>query len=130
MTARHPYEIPEGAVREAVVNAIIHRDYMSPSKVQIRVFPNRVEIWNPGKLPPQLSLEDLKEPHPSLPYNPLLFRQFYRATYLEDVGGGTIDIIRSCKNANLPQPEFEEKMGSFGTGSVGWDCLRITPLMA
>lgn len=113
MTARHPYEIPEEAVREAVVNAIIHRDYMSPSKVQIRVFPNRVEIWNPGKLPPQLSVDDLRKPHPSLPYNPLLFRQFYRASYVEDVGGGTIDIIKSCTDANLPEPKFEQKMGSF-----------------
>jgi len=111
--ARHPYEIPKDAVREAVVNAVVHRDYTSSSKVQIRVFPDRIEIWNPGQLPPQLNLDDLRKSHPSLPHNPLLFRQFYRAVYVEDVGGGTIDIIRGCKNANLPEPKFEQKMGCF-----------------
>ena len=111
--ARHPYEIPKDVVREAIVNAIVHRDYTSSSKVQVRVFPDRVEIWNPGQLPPQLGLDDLKKPHPSLPYNPLLFRQFYRAVYVEDAGGGTIDIIRGCKNANLPEPKFEQRMGCF-----------------
>jgi len=115
IAARHPYEIPQKAIREAIVNAIIHRDYNSPSKVQVRVFPDRVEIWNPGQLPPQLKIDDLKEPHPSIPYNPLLFRQFYRVAYVEDVGGGTIDIIKTCKEAGLPEPEFEQKMGSFIT---------------
>jgi ATP-dependent DNA helicase RecG len=115
IAARHPYEIPQKAIREAIVNAIVHRDYNSPSKVQVRVFPDRAEIWNPGQLPPQLKIDDLKEPHPSIPYNPLIFRQFYRVAYVEDVGGGTIDIIKTCKESGLPEPEFEQKMGSFIT---------------
>jgi len=113
VTARHPYEIPREAVREAVVNAIVHRDYLSPSKVQVRVFPDRVEIWNPGQLPSQLKINDLKNSHPSIPYNPLIFRQFYRAEYVEDVGGGTVDIIGTCRDRGLPEPEFEQKMGNF-----------------
>lgn len=113
VAARHPYEIPREAIREAIVNAIVHRDYLSPSKVQIRVFPDRVEIWNPGQLPAQLKISDLKNPHPSIPCNPLLFRQFYRVAYVEDVGGGTIDIFGMCKDRGLPEPEFEEKMGNF-----------------
>lgn len=113
VAARHPYEIPREAVREAIVNAIVHRDYLSPSKVQVRVFPDRVEIWNPGQLPSQLKISDLKNPHPSIPCNPLLFRQFYRAVYVEDVGGGTVDIIGMCKGGGLPEPEFEQKMGNF-----------------
>ena len=115
IAARHPYEIPQKAIREAIVNAIVHRNYNSPSKVQVRVFPDRVEIWNPGQLPPQLKIDDLKKSHPSIPYNPLLFRQFYRVAYVEDVGGGTIDIIKRCKEAGLPEPEFEQKMGNFIT---------------
>jgi predicted HTH transcriptional regulator len=122
IAARHPYEIPQKAIREAIVNAIVHRDYNSPSKVQVRVFPDRVEIWNPGQLPPQLKMEDLKGPHPSIPYNPLLFRQFYRVAYVEDVGGGTIDIIKTCKEAGLPEPEFEQKMGNFVT-TIGRSAL-------
>jgi len=87
--------------------------YDSPSKAQIRVFPDRVEIWNPGCLPLQLTIEDLKKPHPSIPCNPTLFRQFYRVAYVEDVGGGTLDIIKRCRDAGLPEPKFEEKMGFF-----------------
>jgi ATP-dependent DNA helicase RecG len=113
VAARHPYELPKEALREAIVNAIIHREYDSPSKVQIRVFPDRVEIWNPGCLPLQLTIGDLKKPHPSIPCNPTLFRQFYRVAYVEDVGGGTLDIIKRCRDAGLPEPGFEEKMGFF-----------------
>ncbi len=113
IAAKQAYELPPGAVREAVVNAIIHRDYQQPSKVQIRVFPNMVEIWNPGQLPFQLKISDLKKSHPSIPANPLLFRQFYRVAYVEDAGGGTVDIIKKCKELNLPEPSFEQKMGNF-----------------
>jgi len=113
ISAKHPYEIPGEAVREAIVNAIVHRDYNSPSKVQVRVFPDRVEIWNPGQLPQEIKINNLNKPHPSMPHNPLLFRQFYRAAYVEDVGGGTIDIIQKCRDAHLPEPKFEEKMGCF-----------------
>ncbi len=113
--AMHPYEIHEDAVREAIANAVAHRDYESSSKVQMRLFPDRIEIWNPGCLPEKLQVGDLKKPHPSLPKNPLIFKQFYRAGYVEDVGGGTLDIMRLCKEKGLPEPEFEEKMGSFVT---------------
>ena len=115
IAARHPYELPREAVREAIVNAIIHRDYNSPSKVQVRLFPDRVEIWNPGQLPPQLEIGDLKKPHPSIPHNPLLFRQFYRAAFVEDAGGGIIDIISRCNDIGLPEPSFKQTMGSFIT---------------
>ena len=113
VAAKHPYELPKEALREAIVNAIVHRGYDSPSKMQIRVFPDRIEIWNPGCLPSQLTIEDLKKAHPSIPGNPLLFRQFYRAAYVEDVGGGTLDIIKRCRDVGLPEPKFEEKMGFF-----------------
>jgi len=73
------------------------------------------KIWNPGQLPPQLKIDDLKKAHPSIPHNPLLFKQFYRAVYVEYVGGGTIDIIRRCRDTGLPEPEFKQEMGSFIT---------------
>ena len=62
--------------RQGRVNISIDapRDYASPSKIQIRVFSDRIEVWNPGRLPSQLRIEDLKKPHPSIPYNPLIFR--------------------------------------------------------
>lgn len=113
IAAKHSFEIPREAVREAVVNAIAHRDYETPSNVQVRIFPDRVEIWNPGKLPHELKADDLRKPHPSLPRNPLVFKQFYRVAFVEDVGGGTLDMIEKCKNAGLTEPVFEEKMGNF-----------------
>lgn len=111
--AKHPYEIPREAVREIVVNAVAHRDYESPSSIQVRVFPDRVEVWNPGKLPQELNADDLKRLHPSLPRNPLIFKQLYRVAFVEDVGGGTMDVVNKCISSGLPEPVFEEKMGNF-----------------
>jgi ATP-dependent DNA helicase RecG len=56
-------------VREAIVNAVAHRDYASAASVQVSVFADRVEVWNPGMLPPPLTPERLREPHSSLPRN-------------------------------------------------------------
>lgn len=101
------YEYPPDAIREAIANAVVHRDYESPSKVQVRVFNDRIEIWNPGRLPRGWTVERLKQKHESIPRNPLLFKQLFWVKYVEDVGGGTLDIIRNCKEWGLPEPEFE-----------------------
>lgn len=101
------YEYPSDAIREAIVNAVVHRDYESPSKVQVRVFDNRIEVWNPGLLPEGITLEDLKREHRSIPRNPLLFRQLFWVKYVEDVGGGTLDMIKWCKEWGLPEPDFK-----------------------
>jgi ATP-dependent DNA helicase RecG len=101
------YEYPPDAIREAIVNAVVHRDYESPSKVEVRVFDNRIEVWNPGLLPEGITLEDLKREHRSIPRNPLLFRQLFWVKYVEDVGGGTLDMIKWCKEWGLPEPDFK-----------------------
>jgi ATP-dependent DNA helicase RecG len=116
ITAEINYEVPKEAIREVVVNAIVHRNYSVPSIIQVRVYPDRIEIWNPGKLPLQLRIEDLKRPHPSIPNNPLIFKQFYRVGFVEDVGGGTIDVVELCKKSGLPDPEFKQEMGYFIVG--------------
>ncbi|MEA1925391.1 MAG: putative DNA binding domain-containing protein [Candidatus Altiarchaeota archaeon] len=107
------YEYPPDAIREAIVNAVVHRDYGSPSKVQVRIFDNRIEIWSPGTLPKEISIEDLKKEHSSIPRNPLLFKQLFWVKYVEDVGSGTLDMIDQCKEWNIPEPEFEHITGSF-----------------
>ena len=107
------YEYPPDAIREAIVNAIVHRDYESPSKVQVRIFNNRIEIWNPGLLPKEIAIEDLKREHRSIPRNPLLFKQLFWVKYVEDVGGGTLDMIEQCKEWGLPEPEFKQVSGAF-----------------
>ena len=102
------YEYPPDAVREAIVNAVAHRDYESPSKVQVRVFDDYIEIWNPGRLPEGWTIERLKQKHESIPKNPLLFKELFWVKYVEDVGGGTIDMIQGCREWGIPEPEFED----------------------
>ncbi|MFM7648964.1 MAG: ATP-binding protein, partial [Cyanobium sp.] len=100
------YEIPPEVIREAIVNAVAHRDYTSNGSVQVMVFADRVEIWNPGNLPPSLSLAQLRQPHGSLPANPLLAEPLYLTQYIERLGTGTGDMIRRCREAGLSEPVF------------------------
>ncbi|MGC9070504.1 MAG: ATP-binding protein [Elusimicrobiales bacterium] len=100
-------EYPPKAVREALVNAICHRDYRLTSKVQIRIFDDRIEFWNPGRLPEGWTVEKLKQKHESRPFNPLIAKAFFWIKYIEEVGTGTNKIIEWCKEWGLPEPDFE-----------------------
>ena len=100
------YEIPQEVVAEAIVNAVVHRDYTSKASVQVMLFKDRLEVWNPGTLPPTLTLEKLRGPHASLPHNPLIAEPMYLTKYIERMGTGIRDMIRRCKNAGLPEPEI------------------------
>jgi len=106
---------PPDAIREALANALAHRDYSSPGKVQVRIFDDRLEIWNPGLLPPSLTLDKLKGKHDSVPRNPLIAKAFFWIKYAEDVGSGTSKIIQWCKEWGLPEPSYEEAGSSFVT---------------
>lgn len=101
-----PREIPEFAIHEAIVNAVAHRDYNTTSSVQVMVFLDRVEIWNSGTLPGNLKVEDLKKPHSSHPSNPILASVLYFGDYIQQVGSGTTEMVRQCKEHGLPEPEF------------------------
>jgi ATP-dependent DNA helicase RecG len=100
------YEMPPEVVREAIVNAVAHRDYTSNGSVQVMLFSDRLEVWNPGTLPPTLTLEKLRQPHGSVPGNPLLAESLYLTKYIERMGTGIGDMIQRCKNFGLPEPEF------------------------
>jgi len=106
---------PPKAIREALANALAHRDYSSPGKVQVRIFDDRLEVWNPGFLTPPLTLEKLKGKHDSVPRNPLIAKMFFWIKYAEDVGSGTNKIIQWCKEWGLPEPTYEEAGASFVT---------------
>jgi len=101
-----PREIPEFAIHEAIVNAVAHRDYNTTSSVQVMVFLDRVEIWNSGTLPGNLKVEDLKKPHSSHPSNPTLASVLFFGDYIQQVGSGTTEMVRQCKEHGLPEPEF------------------------
>ncbi len=100
------YEIPREVIAEAIINAVAHRDYDSNASVQVMLFADRLEIWNPGILPPGLTLADLRRPHSSIPRNPLLAEPLYLAKYIERMGTGTRDMIAKSRAAGLPEPDF------------------------
>ena len=104
--APRTYEIPPEVVTEAIVNAVVHRDYTDNSSVQVMLFADRLDVMNSGSLPPELTLEKLRVPHTSVPGNPLLAESMYLAEYIERMGTGTLDMIRRCVDAGLPEPEF------------------------
>jgi len=101
------YEIPPEVISEAIVNAIAHRDYTSTASVQVMLFSDRLEVWNPGTLTPALTLETLLEPHGSYPGNPLIAEPLYLTKYIERMGTGIHDMIERCREVGLPEPEFK-----------------------
>ncbi len=107
------YDIPKLAVREAIVNAVAHRDYVSKAGVQVMLFADRLEVWNPGRLPAGLTPDGLSREHPSIPHNPLICHSLFLAHYIERVGSGTMDMIALCRKAGLPAPDFEQRGNQF-----------------
>jgi len=107
------WEYPKEALREAVINAICHRNYEDTGNVQVRIFDNRLEIWNPGTLPKGITIDSLKGDHRSHPRNELIARCFYLIKYIEQWGTGTNRIISACKDAGLTAPSFEIKDNDF-----------------
>lgn len=107
------WEYPPDAIREAIINAICHRDYESTSNVQIRIFDDRIEIWGCGHLPQPLTIDDLKKEHKSVPRNPLIAKCFFLIKYIEQWGTGTNRMIDKCLEYGLPEPIFKEISGDF-----------------
>lgn len=103
---QRPFEIPVFVIQEAIVNAIAHRNYNTTAGVQVMVFTDRVEIWNSGSLPTELTVEDLKKPHTSYPANPLLANVLYLGDYIQKVGSGTLEMVKQCKAHGIPEPQF------------------------
>ena len=98
------YPVPREALREALLNALIHRDYANTAPIQIRVYDDRLCIWNPGVLPESWTVRKLFSQHSSCPYNPLIANAFFRAGEIEAWGRGVQRIVNTCKEAGLPKP--------------------------
>jgi ATP-dependent DNA helicase RecG len=108
------WDYPLAAIREAMINALIHRDYFRWGvQTQIKIFDDYIWFFNIGGLPKGITLEQLKKPHSSVPRNPLIVHIFYLAGFIEEVGSGTGRMIEEMKKAGLPEPEFKEEMGGF-----------------
>ncbi|MGO8903277.1 MAG: ATP-binding protein [Isosphaeraceae bacterium] len=104
---------PPLALREALVNALCHRDYSIPGgAVNVAIYDDRLEITSSGLLPPGITVADLKREHVSRPRNPLIAEVFFRRGLIERWGRGTQRIVELCRTAGQPEPDFEEQAGN------------------
>jgi len=105
-------EYPIAAVREMILNALIHRNYLGAPTLT-RLYDNSFSIWNDGLLPEGITIDDLKKSHTSKPRNPIIADVCFKAGYIDTWGRGTIKIIEACNEHNLPDPIMQEQQGGF-----------------
>jgi ATP-dependent DNA helicase RecG len=105
-------EYPIPALREMLLNALIHRNYMG-APTQLRVYDNKLQLWNHGALPVGITLDKLSKSHSSFPRNPILAEACFKGSYIDSWGSGIMKIVNSCKSSGLPIPTIEEDMGGF-----------------
>lgn len=107
------YEYPRDAFREALLNAIAHKDYSGDGPIQISVYSDKIIFWNEGQLPENWTIETLLIKHPSKAYNPDIANALFRSGYIESWGRGTLKMIRECELAGLPKPVYFYDMSGF-----------------
>jgi len=105
------WDYPLEALREAVINAVCHRDYTAPSNTEVRIHDDELIVWNPGGLPLGLTVEDLYKPHPSVLRNKGIGGIFYDMGLIEQWGSGIEKMRKACTKAGIPEPKFEEHQG-------------------
>ncbi len=107
------YEYPKNAIREALLNAVSHKDYSGNTPIQISVYDDKLIFWNEGQLPSSWTIEKLLTKHPSKPYNPDIANALFRSGYIEAWGRGTIKIIKDCVKFGIPKPKYYYDMSGF-----------------
>ena len=106
--------IPYNVLREAVTNALVHRDYSyDGGSMDIAAYYDRLNISNSGALPQGVKLNELSKEHRSVLRNPRIANVFYLCGNIEKWGRGTLDMIQDCKAAGNPAPIYKELSGSF-----------------
>ncbi len=114
---------PMAALREGVMNSLVHRDYSISGSITILILPDSLQILNPGGLPDGLTPADLKRDHPSLPRNPDIAHVFFLYGLIEKIGRGTQRIVEDCRKARLRDPKWQssslETKLTFFTSSTG-----------
>jgi ATP-dependent DNA helicase RecG len=105
------WEYPLDALREAVINAVCHRDYTISSNVEIRIFDDKLTVWSPGGLPLGITIADLFKPHSSALRNKGIAGIFYDVGLIEQWGSGIDKMRKNCIKAGIPEPQFEEHQG-------------------
>jgi ATP-dependent DNA helicase RecG len=122
------FTFPEDAIREALYNAIAHKDYSSGIPIQISVYRNKLIFWNEGQLPENWTVEKLTQKHPSKPHNPDIANTFFRAGYIESWGRGTIKMINACKSHKLAPPVFSNIPPDFQVELIKYTDKGLTEL--
>jgi len=107
------YEYPEEAIREAIHNAIAHKDYTGATPIQISVYKDKIMIWNYGQLPENWTIDTLQKKHSSVPYNPDISNAFFRIGYIEAWGRGIRKMNEQCTEAGLPLPLYYYESSGF-----------------
>ncbi len=107
------YLIPETALREALLNAIAHKDYSNGNPTLIKVYENKLIVWNEAELPADWTVKNLKKEHSSRPFNPDIANAFFKAGLIEAWGQGTLRIIDECKKYKVSVPVFEYDAAGF-----------------
>jgi ATP-dependent DNA helicase RecG len=100
------YPVPDAALREAILNALVHRNYSVGAPVQIRVQEDRLKIWNPCVLPDGWTVKNLLGAHASTPFNPAIANVFFRSGEIETWGRGIERIFAACRDAGTPNPRL------------------------
>ncbi len=122
---------PPRATREAIANAICHRDYTIPGgAVAVAMYDEHLEITNPGTFHFGITPEKLTRPHESKPWNPIIANVFYRAGIIERWGTGTLNILDWCKENGNPPPTWQEQAGSIYVTfwpAILPDDVQVTP---
>ncbi len=113
------WEYPLRAVEEALNNALAHRDYFSNAEIQLSIYDDRIEVWNPGELPKPLTPEDLKRKHKSIPRNKILADKLFLIKFIEQWGKGTNRILDEMIQNSLPEPIFQNISGGFEVTLIG-----------
>ena len=103
--------LPEEALRESIANAVVHKDYSVGSPIQIRVYPDRLMLWNPCRQPADWVTVTGDAQHPSRPANPELARVFFQAGLIESWGSGLGRIRQACEAAHCAEPKHREDGG-------------------
>ena len=107
------YEYPKEAVREALLNAIAHKDYSGLTPIQIRVYKDKIMIWNEGTLPENWTVSNLLKSHSSRPFNPDIANTFFRSGYVESWGRGISKMNELCVAEGLPKPTYIAESSDF-----------------
>ncbi|MCC6781369.1 MAG: putative DNA binding domain-containing protein [Planctomycetes bacterium] len=100
---------PEAAMREALLNAVVHKDYASGIPIQVSVYDDQLVIWNPGELPERWTVKQLLGKHASRPFNPLLANAFFRAGFIEAWGRGIEKIQHECREHGIEPPVYDSE---------------------